>query len=182
MVTRDQLAAIMPAAKANSIDTFLDPINGAMDEYGIDTPARQAMFLAQIAHETMELRYVHELWGPTPTQMRYDPPDELGKSLGNLVPGDGRKFLGRGLIQVTGRGNYRSVGEALGLDLMADPTQLEQPVPASRSAGYFWQSHNLNDCADNDDINKCTRIINGGYNGLAQRIAYWIKAKGVLGA
>lgn len=180
MITRSQLASIMPAAKSINIDMYLDPINNAMVEFGIETPAQQAMFLAQIAHESGQLRWIKELWGPTSQQERYDPPDTLAAKLGNGSPGDGKRYRGRGLIQITGRANYEIYGLELGMDLLATPELLEQPVPAARSAARFWERNTLNPYADAGDIHGCTRKINGGLNGLESRIAFWETAKEVL--
>ena len=101
-------------------ESWLHHIESAMSEFDINTPARKAMFLAQIGHESGGLRWIKELWGPTPSQSRY----EGRADLGNTVKGDGFKFRGRGLIQVTGRDNYRNVGEALGFDLLRLPPAL----------------------------------------------------------
>lgn len=181
MVTTEQLRAIMPGAKQSSLDSFTDPLNAAMAEFGIDTPARQAMFIAQIAHETGQLRWIVELWGPTSQQQRYDPPDNLAKTLGNVTPGDGRRYRGRGTLQITGRANYATYGAGLGLDAVTNPEMLELPLHASRVGALYWERKGLNDYADDGDIIMCTRKINGGLNGLADRTAFWEKAKEVLG-
>lgn len=146
---------------------FVEPINLALDRYEINTPARIAAFLAQIGHESGGLRYVKEIWGPTVAQQRY----EGRADLGNTQPGDGKRFMGRGLIQITGRTNYEAVGRALGIDAVASPEVLESPLYASLSAGWFWSSRNLNALADEGDMRKLTRRINGGYNGLDDRLA-----------
>ena len=152
------------------------PLNAAMQQYGITTPQRQAAFLAQIGHESARLRYVRELWGPTPAQRRY----EGRKDLGNVQPGDGKRFMGRGLIQVTGRANYARCAQALGLPLLERPQLLEMPRHAANSAGWFWQSNGLNVYADRGDFIGLTRRINGGINGLADRQALWARCKKVL--
>jgi putative chitinase len=171
---------IMPAAKSVSLDLFLDPLNKAMTEFGINTPIQQAMFLAQIAHESGQLRWVKEIWGPTTQQRRYESPSELAKKLGNTAVGDGWRFAGRGLIQITGRHNYATYGAGLGLDCVTNPELLEMPVHAARVSALFWQRNDLNDFAD--DIVKCTKHINGGLNGLEDRKAFYLVAKEVLSA
>lgn len=170
-VTLDQLMAIMPLARARA-PTFLDPLNAAMLEFGIKTPARQASFLSQVGHESGQLRYVRELASGQAYEGRVD--------LGNTQRGDGVRFRGRGLLQVTGRANYAACGKALGLDLLAQPDLLEQAVNACRSAGWFWRTKGLNSLADAGDQVKMTRRINGGTNGLAERLALFAVAQRVL--
>lgn len=170
-MTLDQLIKIMPNARAKA-GIFLPALNAAMLEFGINTPARQASFLAQLAHESGQLLYVRELASGAAYEGR--------KDLGNVQPGDGMRFRGRGLIQVTGRSNYAACGKALGLDLLAQPALLEQTVNACRSAGWFWQSRGLNALADAGDQVAVTRKINGGTNGLAERLAYFKTAQRVL--
>ena len=191
-LTLQQLITIMPNARTKA-GIFLPALNAAMAEFGINTPARQASFLAQLAHESGQLVYVRELWGPTLSQLRYErdfsaawPPrartdrNQLPYDLGNAQVGDGSRFRGRGLIQITGRTNYAACGRALGLDLLAQPALLEQTVNACRSAGWFWQSHGLNALADAGDQVAVTRRINGGTNGLEERLAYFKTAQRVL--
>jgi len=156
-------------------EVFLDPLNRAMDEFRIDAPARQAAFLAQIAHESGSLRYVLELASGSAYEGR--------KDLGNVEPGDGVKYKGRGLIQITGRSNYRQCSAALFGDsehLIDHPEILEQPEHACRSAAWFWDSRGLNAKADKSEFERITRVINGGINGLADRLAYYDKALKVL--
>ena len=100
--------------------------------------------------------------------------------LGNTEPGDGAKFRGRGLLQTTGRANYAATGKALGVDLLLRPELLGLPPLAARSAGWFWQRKGLNELADAGDFTECTRRINGGLNGLAQRQELYINALGAL--
>lgn len=192
MITLQQLNSIMPNARSKA-GIFLPALNASMAEFGITTPARQASFLSQVGHESGQLLYVRELWGPTVAQLRYErdfsaawPPkvrtdrNQLPFDLGNSVAGDGSRYRGRGLIQITGRTNYAACGKALGLDLLAQPTLLEQTVNACRSAGWFWQSRGLNALADAGDQVAVTRRINGGTNGLADRLALFAVAQRVL--
>ena len=166
-----QLLAIMPLAGRRA-GLFLAPLNAAMAQFGIDTPLRQASFLAQVAHESGQLLWLRELASGAAYEGRSD--------LGNVVAGDGVRFKGRGLLQITGRANYAACGVALGLDLLAAPQLLEQPVAACRSAGWFWQSRGLNRLADAGDQERITRRINGGINGLAERLALYQVARKVL--
>ena len=170
-VTLAQLLAIMPLARSRAA-AFLAPLNAAMLEFGITTPARQASFLSQVGHESGQLRYVRELASGQAYEGRAD--------LGNTQRGDGVRFRGRGLLQVTGRANYAACGKALGLDLLAKPELLEQAANACRSAGWFWQTRGLNFLADAGDQERVTRRINGGTNGLADRLALFAVAKRVM--
>lgn len=147
-----------------------------MERHSINTPARQAAFLAQIGHESGRLRYVRERWGPTAAQRGY----EGRADLGNTQPGDGKRYMGRGLIQITGRANYRRCGEALGLDLINRPELLEVHAHAAMSAAWFWSSRGLNELADAGEFDKITRRINGGQNGREERLALWQLAQAAL--
>lgn len=171
MITLDELNSIMPYA-GDRADTFLQPLNDAMREFDINSNVREAAFLAQIAHESGSLKYVKELASGEAYEGRSD--------LGNNVIGDGVKFKGRGLIQITGRTNYAACGSALGLPLIERPELLEEPVNACRSAAWFWNSRNLNELADKGDLKLITRKINGGYNGYQDRLGYYERAQRVL--
>lgn len=163
--------------------TWLEPISAALDAFRVDTPARIGMFLAQIGHESGRLKYVREIWGPTPAQLRY----EGRKDLGNLRPGDGHRYLGRGLIQTTGHANYIAAREGLRQalppvvpDFEASPELLELPRWAAYSAGWFWAKHGCNELADAGDFEALTRRINGGLNGYEERMALWDAGKSAL--
>ncbi|KZC17006.1 chitinase [Rhodanobacter sp. FW510-R12] len=172
-----QQLADATGATLNRALLWLAPLVDAMHEFGIDTPARRSAFLAQIGHESGGLRNTRELWGPTPAQVRY----EGRADLGNTQPGDGSRYRGRGLIQITGRANYAAAGKALHLDLIGHPEILEEPDMAALSAAWWWTSHGLNALADKKDFVRITRIINGGTNGLADRLARWDSARKALG-
>jgi putative chitinase len=176
-VSPDTLAAALGIGQPRA-QTWADPLSAAMALYAIDSPARQAAFIAQVGHESGRLIYVRELWGPTPAQEGY----EGRADLGNTEPGDGFKFRGRGLIQVTGRANYATCGVALCLPLTDSPELLETPSNASQSATWFWNQHGLNAFADTGDFETITRRINGGLNGLQDRLALYALAKSALGA
>lgn len=174
-ITQQQLLQILPNARTQA-GVFVSALNTAMQHYQIVGTKRAAAFIAQIGHESGQLRYVREIWGPTAAQRGYEGREDLG----NIVPGDGRKYCGRGLVQITGRANYAKCGEALGLDLISHPELLELPQHAAMSAAWFWKQKGLNDLADRDEFNTITRRINGGLNGLADRLALWKKAREVL--
>lgn len=177
LITGAQLLAIMPLAGARA-DVFAPILADVMLFRQINTPARAAAFLAQVGHESGQLRYLREIWGPTPAQTRY----EGRADLGNTQPGDGKRFMGRGLIQITGRANYAACGAALGVDLVGQPELLEKPEYAAGSAAWFWLQNNLNRFADRGDFVGLTRAINGGTNGIVDRRALWVRAKDVLGS
>lgn len=174
MITREEALRIMPYAAAR-VDTFLPFLNTAMLDYEIVGPLRISAFLAQIAHESGEMRYVEEIASGEAYEGR--------KDLGNIHAGDGVKFKGRGLLQITGRANYERCSEALfGNDiLLQTPELLAQPKHASLSAGWFWSTRQLNQLADLEDFRGITRKINGGYNGYPARVSYYERAKMVLG-
>ncbi len=174
-ITERQLLQILPNAGRNA-GVFVPVLNTAMSRYGIVGTPRVAAFIAQVGHESGQLRFVREIWGPTAQQVGY----EGRADLGNTVPGDGSKYRGRGLIQITGRANYAACGEALGLDLINNPQLLEQPQYAAMSAAWFWSTRGLNTLADQGQFVKITRRINGGLTGQDDRQALYDKALKVL--
>lgn len=174
-ITKEILKQCLPYAKESNIRKFLHPINITFDKYAINTPQRMAAFLAQIAHESGSLRYVEEIATGSDYEGR--------KDLGNTMPGDGRRFKGRGLIQITGRTNYEAVGKALHYDFITSPQDLTLPGAAALSAGWFWDSRKLNTLADigtEEAFYKITKKINGGYNGMNDRLKHWEKCKHAL--
>ena len=174
-ITAQQLLQILP--NAGQVAGFFVPVlNTAMNRYQIVGTKRVAAFIAQIGHESGQLKYVKEIWGPTAAQARY----EGRKDLGNTVAGDGSKYRGRGLIQITGRANYMACGEGLGLDLIKQPELLEKPQHACMSAAWFWATRGLNTLADAGQFDRITRRINGGQNGAADRQALHARALKVL--
>lgn len=176
-LTIDQLKQVFPQG-ASRAAVFLEHINAAMDEYDIDSPLRQQAFLAQIGHESGQLRYTREIWGPTEAQKKY----EGRLDLGNTVAGDGKKFMGRGLIQITGRANYKKCSNDLFGDnrLLESPEILESAEYACKSAAWFWAINGLNGLADKEQFAKITRKINGGLNGQEARVDLLNKARRVI--
>lgn len=156
--------------------TWVGPLTGAMVEFAIDSRYRCAAFLAQTGHESMGFSHVRELWGPTQAQGTY----EGRKDLGNTQPGDGFRYRGRGLLQITGRDNYRSVGVALSLPLIEHPELLEEPTNAARSAGWFWSRKHLNELADLQLFSEITRRIDGGQDGALDRMKRYHRALDAL--
>jgi putative chitinase len=169
------LAACMPYA-GERVPIYVEALNHAMLEFSIDTLQRQACFLAQLAHESGSLRFTTEIWGPTPAQAGY----EGRADLGNNQPGDGKRYLGRGLIQITGRTNTSMCLAGLGRN-EDDLAYLETPMGACRSAAWFWRTHGLNELADLGNFGSITKKINGGLNGLDDRIKHYLKCRKALG-
>ncbi|MBV8045094.1 glycoside hydrolase family 19 protein [Pluralibacter sp.] len=190
-------------------DKWYQVVVDAMKEFGIDTPKRQAAFIAQIGTESNGFRAVQEslnysvnglqIFGSRLTSAQREQlgrkPGELalspsrqasianivyGGRYGNNQNGDGWKYRGRGLKQVTFKDNYDNCGKALGLDLVSDPDLTLTDNNAARSAGWFWKANNCNQFADAGDINGLTKRINGGFNGLQDRIDRTRKAEAVL--
>lgn len=164
---RTALSSLTP--KANP--TILDAITKnapMMAEAGINTPQRQAAFIAQLAHETAGFKTMREYASGQEYEGR--------RSLGNTNPGDGQRYKGRGLIQLTGKANYASYGKQIGVDLVNNPELAEKPDVAMKVALAYWNNNNLNAKADRGDIRGITKVINGGYNGLANRERLYKKA------
>ena len=164
---------LMAATNGNHdlVALYSIPLDSAGRRFDIVTPPRRAMFLAQVAHESGGLLYTEEIWGPTETQLRY----EGRLDLGNTVSGDGSKFRGHGLIQITGRANHLACAEFFDLQGFG-PTALinwmRSPQGASLSAAWFWMKHGCNEIADSGDFVALTRRINGRMNGYLQRQDY----------
>lgn len=175
-MTLQELATILPMAKSK-VAIFIEPLNKAMQKFEINTPLRQAAFIAQVGHESGQLRYVKEL----ATGEAYDT-GRLAERLGNTPEkdGDGQKYKGRGLIQITGTENYLLCLMALEIDALNHPELLETPEFACSSAAWFWWNNHLNELADKRDFLKITKRINGGTNGLADREELYKRALKVL--
>ncbi|MBM1191589.1 glycoside hydrolase family 19 protein [Pseudomonas weihenstephanensis] len=178
-ITQQQLQQILPNA-GQTAGVFVPALNTAMVRFQIVGTKRVAAFIAQIGHESGQFRYVREL-GSDQYLSKYDT-GSLAKRLGNTpeADGDGQKYRGRGLIQITGRANYIICGEALALDLINQPELLEKPQHACMSAAWFWASRGLNTLADAGQFDKITQRINGGQNGAADRQALYARALKVL--
>ena len=179
MVTKEQLVVIMPRMKNHpKLDEYYEYLTAGMVEFAIVGPMREAAYLAQIAHESGEFKWMNEIWGPTKVQLTY----EGRKGLGNTQKGDGSKYRGRGPIQITGRYMYYVAGTALGLDLINNPELAADPKVGFRTAAWvFAVEKGLNDEADKGWFKSITRAINGGFNGLTDRLKYYARAKKVLG-
>ena len=193
-----------PEIKQESIEKYYDALVSAMEEFEIDTPGRIAAFLAQVAHESGNFRAVHEnlnykAEGLTKIFHKYFPdmetaedyahqPEKIANRVysnrmgnGDEASGDGWRYCGRGLIQLTGKDNYSACGAELEVDLHENPGYLETPEGAARSAAWFWWSRDLNALADEKDIKAITKKINGGYIGLEDREKHYNHALEILG-
>jgi putative chitinase len=208
-MTSAQLKQVVP--HCSDVEVWTNALNAAMARFDISTPQRMAAFVAQLAHESSEFRRLveslnysaarlMEVWPKRfPTLERAQAyahnEEKLGSFVyanrlgnGNEASRDGWQFRGRGLIQLTGRSNYRSVGAAIDRPLESQPDLLLQPEVSALAAAQFWQSHHLNELADSnagddddEDFETITVRINGGTHGLKARKAYWAAAKSALG-
>ena len=178
-VTAEQLIQIAGTKEFESrIRTLTPGVNATFEKFNINTTLRMAHFLAQVMHESGGFRWLREIWGPTDAQLGY----EGRKGLGNTKSGDGKRFMGRGLIQLTGRANYTTFSKAMGMpDKFVDDPKLVEASPwAVIAAGWYWNGRDINNPADQDDVVEVTWRINGGKNGLKDRERYLNRAKLVL--
>jgi putative chitinase len=180
---------------------WFEPLQETFEKYQINTPKRQACFLGQTMHESGGYKFLKEnlnysakaLINTWPSRFpdidtaeKFErQPEKIANKvysgrMGNTEDGDGAKFIGRGLIQLTGKDNYKAFGEAIGEDLIANPQLVEEPRYAALSAGWFWNRKQLNLLADSMDIDTMTKRINGGNIGIQDRIAKINKALDVL--
>lgn len=163
-LTGELLKKISPAADGR-VDRLAEGMNRHLPVYGMTDLGEVQMFLAQAAHESAGFSTMYEYWGPTPAQRRY----EGRKDLGNVQAGDGFRYRGRGIFQLTGRANYRIYGAALGLPLEINPEIAADPFHAVRIACEYWKRHKIGAVARRGDFVAVTRLINGGTNGIEDR-------------
>ena len=198
-ITVQQLLRILPNA-GQVAGVFVPVLNTAMNRYQIVGSKRVAAFIAQVGHESGNLTRLVENFNYSADALRRNWPSRFsvelastvarkpeqianiayGNRMGNSAPGDGWKYRGRGLIQITGENNYRACGEALGLDLIMQPELLEKPQYACMSAAWFWATNGLNSLADAGKFATITQRINGGHNGAADRQELYAWALKVL--
>jgi putative chitinase len=180
--------------KPSKAEEWIDAINETFERFDINTPQRQACFLGQCSHESAgftalieSLNYSAEgltkVWPKRfpsldVAQPYHRNPEKIANKVyadrmgnGDEASGEGFKYRGRGLIQLTGKDNYEACGEALGADLVNDPDQVSSPKYAALSAGWFWDKNKLNQYADSNDMTTLTKRINGGTHGIDDRIA-----------
>jgi len=174
-LTAGKLQGIMLAANEALIERYYEPLMAMMPNSQIATSLRMAHFLAQVGHESGDLRYSEEESDGTAYEGRID--------LGNTQKGDGPRFIGRGLIQLTGRANYTAFGKARNRDFVTPENYLHiatDPYLAVDVACWYWATHQLNALADADNLDEITLKVNGGYNGLPDRAAHLRRAKCLL--
>lgn len=172
--SKEKLSVVMPRALPSRIDRYYEPLVAGMKKYTITTPLRMAHFVSQIAHESASFLYAEEIADGSAYEGRID--------LGNTQPGDGRRFKGRGLIQLTGRANYTQYARESGVDCVARPEVVAtDPFIGVDVSCWYWDRRRINALADADDVKAVTKAVNGGYNGLDDRIEYLGRAKAVLG-
>jgi putative chitinase len=172
--TKEKLTIVLPLAASSRIELYYEPLKAGMTKYGITTALQASHFLAQLGHESMSFLYSEEVASGSAYEGRSD--------LGNTQAGDGRRFKGRGLIQLTGRANYAAYSRFAGIDYVAQPELLSiDAVVAVDVACWFWKDRGVNRLAEQDDVKAVTRRINGGFNGLDDRMQNLRRAKAVLG-
>ena len=180
---------------------WFEPLQETFEKYQINTPKRQACFIGQCMHESGGFKFLKEnlnysakalmnTWpsrfpdADTAEKFARQPEKIAGKvyngRMGNTSPEEAAAFIGRGLIQLTGKDNYKAFGEAIGEDLVSNPELVEEPRYAALSAGWFFNKRNLNALADVMDIETMSKRINGGTIGMADRIAKINKVLDVL--
>lgn len=210
-ISENQLIAILTtsAGKASAA-SWLSALNEAMSAYAIDSAPRQAAFLATILHESGEFQHLSENLHYSAQRLRQvwpsrfpdddvaqayaNNPEKLANRVyasrlgnGDEASGDGWKYRGRGLIQLTGKSNYEQCARGIDLDIVNQPDTLIQAGPAAKSAAWFWRSHGLNEMADqatgqnaDDAFTRICKTVNGGLIGLQSRMAIWHSARKVL--
>lgn len=167
-MTKSELKQIAFYASNAKIEKYTPLLNKYMHEYNISGRLREAAFLATIIHESGSFRYSSEIASGSAYEGRVD--------LGNVNSGDGMKYKGRGLIQITGRKNYTQISKAFNVDFVGNPELLEQPEWAANSACWWWNDRGLNKYADKEDFERITRIVNGGLNGWSDRVFWYNRA------
>lgn len=165
MITRDILIKIFGQEASSRVEMYFPHLVNYMREYHITTPNRMAAFIATIGHESGRLRYTEEIASGEAYEGRMD--------LGNIYQGDGVRFKGRGLIQLTGRRNYELISKYYDIDFVSEPDLLSIPEYAVMSACWYWARRKLNKLADQGNFREVTRRVNGGYNGWSDRLSLY---------
>ena len=171
-MTTEQLRNIANYATLVNINTYTPLLNRYMHNYNICGKLRESAFIATIIHESGSFRYTKEIASGKAYEWR--------KDLGNVQAGDGERYKGRGLLQLTGRTNYTLASNALGIDFVNHPELLEQPEFATMVSCWWWKMKGLNEVADTGDFRKVTRIVNGGFTGMMDRQKFYDRAMEIL--
>ncbi len=172
--SKEKLEIVLPLAASSKINLFFEPLKAGIIKYGITSSLQLSHFISQLGHESMSFLYTEELASGAAYEGRRD--------LGNTHDGDGRRYKGRGLIQLTGRANYTAYSKYTGVDYLAHPELLStDPMVAVDVSCWFWKDRGLDALAETDDVKAVTKRINGGYNGLDDRMHNLRRAKAVLG-
>ena len=166
---RNVILKMEPRGKPWVLDGLADAMPVLVERFAINTAVRQQHFLAQVAHESDHFQTTREYASGKAYEGR--------KDLGNTQQGDGERYRGRGLIQLTGRANYASASQALGENYVGEPDLVERFPAAAIVSGWFWERNNINQHADRDDVRAVTKVINGGYHGMNSRTALLKTAK-----
>lgn len=203
MITLELLQGMFPKTKNSVLESYVNPLNEVCDKFEINTPERLAMFLAQIGHESGGLSVVQEnlnyraerlavvfpkyFKGIDTSEYAHNPEKIANRVYANRMgngdeeSGDGYKFRGRGLIQLTGHNNYASFASDMGMDIDEAVEYLSTPEGAAMSAGWYWNKTSLNQWADSSDVLTVTKKINGGTIGLAEREHLFHQGMNLLG-
>jgi putative chitinase len=201
-LTLKQFAQIFPTTDINKLNLYLGPLARVLDKYEINTTLRIAAFFSQVGEESVffthtieNLNYsaagllatFHTHFTTVEAAVYQHNPQMIANRVyanrlgnGNEASGDGWRYKGRGLIQITGKNNYTAFATDIGMDLSTVPVYLETPEGATMSAGWFWDKNDLNTFADKHDIVTLTRHVNGGTNGLSQRQEIFNRATGII--
>lgn len=172
MITREMIRTIAPNSRDEIVVPLVTYMNKHLAKYEVNTYLRICHFIAQAAHESASFRTLEEFASGAAYEGR--------KDLGNVNKGDGVRYKGRGIFQLTGRANYRDMSKKLGVDLEGNPELAETPEISVLTALEYWKSRGLNRFADADDVSTITRRINGGFNGFEDRKKYLTRAKNVI--
>lgn len=187
-LTAVQLRILFPQLSEKKAELYAADFSQALERSQINTRARLCAFVAQLGHESQDLKFLREIWGPTKAQSRYDIREDLGNTPER--DGDGKLYLGRGGLQRTGKSNYQRFKDATGIDVVKHPELLERPEYAFQSDALYWIDHKLNKLADRltlrgdandlDRFDKITQVINGGQNGRVERQRRYLVALATL--
>lgn len=169
MITDILLKSIYPLSSKERRSLYLPYFNEYLEDYEINTPIKKSAYFSQVGHESGQLNYAEEIASGEAYEGRVD--------LGNIIEGDGCRYKGRGLIQITGRSNYDAISRTYHVDFIKNPELLSTPEWAVKSSLWFWELNNLNEIVSRGDFQLLTRKINGGLNGYKDRLELYDRCK-----